>query len=188
LVEWAEQPLARRVVLISLASPEEAPWIETELRPALDALDAELDLVWAGEEENEVEALFACLQRPERPLLLVSIAGSGRLTQAGLALGALGKVPFLSIDRETFPMALADTIGEVQMFHSGAALIEKIIALRDAETGPCLSIHALDTGWSRFWTVLESRLQRRRAGTGGVQVRAEPRQAETPIPSIEIFA
>lgn len=157
---WAEAPIGRRAVIVWRRAAVEARWIDADLRRVLDARGVECDLVTVGEDENEVEMLYAHLQTRDRPLLILTIAASAQLRHSGKALGTIGNVPFFSIDRDSFPLALADRAGRIEMVHSCSALVEKVIALHDAGTGPRLAVHAIDAGWSRFWQVMEQRLNR----------------------------
>jgi hypothetical protein len=152
---WSERQFARRVVLVGGSGTREAEAAVAEIGVALLHRDLPLDVIAGEDSEKTLECLYEYWQKRGRPLLLLSIGGSAKLSQACRAVSAIGRVPYFDINRSSFPLALWDEQENLQMFYDRYDLMGQILNRLDTGAPISQTLQAPDAGWSRLWRRLE---------------------------------
>jgi hypothetical protein len=144
------------------ARRESALCLAAELGLALETRQMPVELI-GGAADEAVEQLYLRLRSGPRPFILLALAAAPRLARACRSLALLAGIPFLEIGETTFPLAIPSGAGEFAIYHSCFDLAGRLLAAAEAGSGLPFVLDATDTGWSRFWRLLEARLQAARS-------------------------
>jgi glycosyltransferase involved in cell wall biosynthesis len=182
LLRWLELPVGRGVVAITDGA--DTLGFSEELRLAVADEAIPVEIVAPRDGDDELVALYSCLQAKQKPRLLLTIAPSMALKRAANFLGLIGGVPFIAIDRDSFPYAICGRGGGMSLCHSISELIEAILQSPDSRVGPTDIRHALDTGWSGLWRRLEERWRRSHQNLDGSSPRIDPPSAASDLEDV----
>ena len=135
---------------------EEADITVAEIELALRVRQLSLDVVSGDDAAETLERLYDYARTGPRPLLLLSIGNSAKLNQACLSISAIGRIPYFDVGSGSFPMALGDNQGNLQVFYTRYDLIDDIVGQLENGATIFQSHHAQDSGWSRLWRTRKS--------------------------------
>lgn len=156
LAAWKGSPQSDRILLVSSAG--EPFGNENDLRLAAAARGLRLSILSDGSPLDGTEVIYEAFRREtDKPALLVAASTDTRIQSLCASLAFLAGVPFVLLEPQGFPRAVATRRGQVKLCESAGEFLAEVV--RSDGDRVCFCTHNADIGWSRLWKILERRIR-----------------------------
>jgi len=145
------------------------------LRMAAAERGLRLAILPDGSAPNRPEAIYEALRRESyKPAVLLAASTDARIQSLCASLAVLAEVPFVALEQQAFPRAVATMPGQIKLCESVHEFLTEILRSDPAQR-LCLCTHQADIGWSRLWQIIEARIRASQLERAFEQKSAEPK-------------